>query len=81
MEAIEFQHDTMTIHGCGRTIPILLVGLERTEYFRANDVAEFLGYKQPAIAITKHVRGRHVATLQEVLDKGVYDFVYTSKTE
>ncbi len=32
-----------------------------------------LGYKQPAIAITKHVRGRHVATLQEVLDKGVYD--------
>jgi len=43
------------------------------EYFRGNDVAEFLGYKQPAIAITKHVRERHAKTLQEILEKGVYD--------
>ena len=44
-----------------------------TEYFRGNDVAEFLGYKQPAIAITKHVRERHTKTLREILEKGVYD--------
>jgi len=46
---------------------------EGTEYFRGNDVAEFLGYKQPAIAITKHVRERHTKTLREILEKGVYD--------
>jgi prophage antirepressor-like protein len=32
-----------------------------------------LGYKQPAIAITKHVRERHAKTLREILEKGVYD--------
>ena len=54
---------------------------EGTEYFRGNDVAEFLGYKQPAIAITKHVRERHTKTLREILEKGVYDFIYPFKSK
>ena len=73
MEDFYFQKQTCTIHGYGRTIPIIIACPDGTEYFRGNDVAEFLGYKQPAIAITKHVRERHIKTLQEVLEKGVYD--------
>ncbi|KAL3153157.1 hypothetical protein ABBQ38_011910 [Trebouxia sp. C0009 RCD-2024] len=73
MEDLYFQKQTCTIHGSGRTIPILIACPDGTEYFRGNDVAEFLGYKQPAIAITKHVRERHIKTLQEVLERGVYD--------
>ena len=70
--------ESWTIHVFGRTIPIILLACpEGTEYFRGNDVAEFLGYKQPAIAITKHVRERHSKTLREILEKGVYDFIYT----
>ena len=76
MEGVYFQKESYTIHGFGRTIPIMYILLacpEGTEYFRGNDVAEFQGYKQPAIAITKHVRERHTKTLQEILEKGVYD--------
>ena len=49
--------------------------------YRGNDVAEFLGYKQPAIAITKHVRERHTKTLREIVEKGVYDFIYPFKSK
>ena len=73
MEEMYFQKESWTIHGLGRTIPIILACPEGTEYFRGNDVAEFLGYKQPAIAITKHVCERHTKTLREILEKGVYD--------
>ena len=75
MEGMYFQKESWTIHGFGRTIPIILACPAGTEYFRGNDVAEFLGYKQPAIAITKHVRERHTKTLQEILEKGVYENV------
>ena len=81
MEDLYFQKQSCTIHGSGRTIPIIIACPDGTEYFRGNDVAEFLGYKQPAIAITKHVRERHIKTLQEVLEKGVYDFIYPSKSK
>ena len=70
---MHFEKESRTIHGFGRTILIILACPEGTEYFRGNDVVEFLGYKQPAIAITKHVRGRHTKTLREILEKGVYD--------
>jgi len=73
MEDFDFEQDTLTISGFGRTIPILLVGPNRVEYFRANDVAGFLGYKQPAIAVTKHVREKHVKDLQKIVEEGVYD--------
>ena len=72
MDDFDFEQDTMTIKGFGRTIPMLLVGPNRVEYFRANDVAGILGYKQPAIAITKHVREKHVKELQEIMKEGVY---------
>ena len=73
MEDLYFQKETCTIHGSGRSIPIIIACPDGTEYFKGNDVAEFLGYKQPAIAITKHVRERHIKTLQGILEKGVYD--------
>ena len=76
MEGVYFQKKSWTIHGFGRTIPIMLACPEGTEYFRGKDVAEFLGYKQPAIAITKHVRERHTKTLREIQRRG-YTISYT----
>ena len=52
MERMYFEKESWTRNGFGRTTPIILAYPEGTEYFRGNDVAEFLGYKQPAIEVT-----------------------------
>ena len=72
MATFTFEQQQLTIYAFGQTIPMLLVGPAKVEYFRGNDVAKFLGYKQPAIAVTKHVRERHVKTLRELVLEGIY---------
>ena len=81
MEGMYLQKESWAIHGFGRTIPIMLTCPDGTECFRGNDVAEFLGYKQPAIAITKHVCERHTKTLRETFEKGVYSFINPFKSK
>ena len=51
-----------------REIPLILVGQHRDPWFRANDVAAFLGYTQPSVAISKHIKpGKNKKTLRELL--------------
>ena len=73
MASFAFEEQKLTIYAFGQTIPMLLVGPTKIEYFRGNDVAKFLGYKQPAIAVTKHVRERHIKTLRQLELEGIYE--------
>ena len=73
MASFAFEEQKLTIYAFGQTLPMLLVGPAKVEYFRGNDVAKFLGYKQPAIAVTKHVRERHIKTLRQLEMEGIYE--------
>lgn len=50
-----------------RSVPILLVGPDKTPYFRCNDVAQVLGYSNYYKAVAKHVRPRQTKSLDELL--------------
>ncbi len=55
----------MTIEA--RSVPILLVGPDKTPYFRCNDTAQVLGYSNCYKAVAKHVRPRQTKSLDELL--------------
>lgn len=67
-----FNLQTCTLTANDMTVPILLVGANADPYFRANDVAAVLGYTQPAVAISKILKGKNVKTLEELYALGLF---------
>ena len=55
------------IHIGSYTIPVLLVGPNADPWFRGNNLAEYLGYAQPRVAITKITRARDTKTFGQLL--------------
>jgi len=53
------------------TVPVILVGEDRTPYFRCNDAARVLGYGNVKKVVTKHVRPQQITTLADLLQEGV----------
>ena len=50
-----------------KSVPIILVGSDKTPYFRCNDAAQVLGYSNYYKAVAKHVRPRQTRTLSDLL--------------
>lgn len=70
---MEFGFDlrSCTLSAGGTSVPIILVGLNKDPYFRANDVAAILGYTQPAVAINRILRNKNVKSMEELIQMGV----------
>lgn len=47
-------------------IPMLLVGPNANPWFRGNNLAEYLGYAQPRVAITKLTRARDIKSFAQL---------------
>ncbi|KAK9816096.1 hypothetical protein WJX74_002321 [Apatococcus lobatus] len=59
--------DTRIIRADKSTIPIVLVGENNDPWFRANDVAEALGYTQPAVSVGKVLKKRCIKRFNDLL--------------
>ena len=69
--AFSFDNKALAMTIEARSVSILLVGSDKTPYFRCNDTAQVLGYSNYYKAVAKHVRPRQTKSLDELL-KGVY---------
>jgi prophage antirepressor-like protein len=58
----------MTLMACGTTVPIM--NIDNTVWFRGNDCASILNYKDPKRAVKRHVDPEWQQTLQALVDRG-----------
>ncbi len=58
----------MTLVACGTTVPIM--NIDNNVWFRGNDCAAILNYKDPKRAVKRHVDPEWQQTLQGLLDRG-----------
>ncbi len=65
---MNFDENAMILMACGTTVPIMNV--DNDVWFRGNDCASVLNYKDPKRAIKRHVDPEWQQTLQALLHKG-----------
>lgn len=65
-QGFSLDQTTLTMSVQQAQVRILLVGPEKTPYFRCNDAAQVLGYSNYYKAVAKHVRPRQMSTLSEL---------------
>lgn len=65
---MEFNERAMTILACGTTVPIMNIG--NTVWFKGNDCAAVLNYKDPKRAVKRHVDPDWQKPLEALLQEG-----------
>lgn len=65
---MNFDENAMVLMACGTTVPIMSV--DNNVWFRGNDCATVLNYKDPKRAVKRHVDAEWQQTLQALLDRG-----------
>ena len=65
---MEFNKEAMTLVAAGTTVPML--NINNNAWFRGNDCASMLDYKDPKRAIKRHVDPEWQQTLEGLLQKG-----------
>ena len=65
---MEFDREAMTLVAAGTTVPML--NIDNNVWFRGNDCASALNYKDPKRAIKRHVDPEWQQTLETLLQKG-----------
>jgi len=65
---MDFDRNSMTLVACGTTVPIM--NIDNNGWFRGNDCAAILNYKDPKRAVKRHVDPEWQQTLQGLLDRG-----------
>ena len=65
---MNFDKDAMIFVACSTTVPVMNV--DNTVWFRGNDCATVLNYKDPKRAVKRHVDPEWQQTLQALLDNG-----------
>ena len=68
---MEFDSEAMTLVACGTTVPMM--SINNTVWFKGNDCAAILMYKDPKRAVKRHVDPEWQETLRELLGKGGTD--------
>ncbi|DBA82961.1 TPA: hypothetical protein ACH3X1_006740 [Trebouxia sp. C0004] len=65
---MEFNREAMTLVAAGTTVPML--NIDNNVWFRGNDCASALNYKDPKLAVKRHVDPEWQQTLETLLQKG-----------